>query len=117
MGKTGGLVLVALLALTGCSAPAAADTAQTPPSQASTNRGEVQPITVSEDAKVRAFVKEIQESGTDYAKMPATDIAAMAPELCQHYDGGFTTEDLRKSAGGKLAEAGEAARLTVCPPR
>lgn len=108
MGKIGGLALVAVLALTGCAAAQA--------SPASTHRGEVQPITV-EDAKIAAFVVSVQRSGTAYASYPPADIAGMAPELCQHYDGGFTTEDLRKSAGDKLAQAGEAARLTVCPAR
>ena len=109
MGKLGGLVLVAALGLTGC---AAAQTDTVP-----THRGTVQPATVVNQAKVGEFVKDVQESGTAYATMPAADIAGMALELCQHYDGGFTTEDLRKSAGDKLAQAGEAARLTVCPKR
>jgi hypothetical protein len=103
MGNTGGLALVAVLALTGCTAATA--------EPASTYRGEVQP------AGVAAFVSAVQKSDTDYSSLPPADIAGMAQELCQHYDGGFTTEDLRNSAGDKLAEAGEAARLTVCPAK
>ena len=109
MGKLGGLVLIAALALTGC----ASAKAEVEP----TSRVAVQPATVVNQAKVSEFVKDVQESGSAYATMPAADIAGMALELCQHYDGGFTTEDLRKSAGDKLAKAGESARLTVCPPR
>lgn len=109
MGKLGGLALVVVMALSGCaSAKAEAEP---------TSRVAVQPATVMNQAKVSEFVKDVQESGTEYATMPPADIAGMALELCQHYDGGFTTEDLRKSAGDKLAKTGETARLTVCPPR
>ena len=107
MGKIGGLALVAVMALTGCaSAKAEAEPAR--PAIA-------QPAPVMNAAMVGEFVKDVQASGTAYATMAPADIAGMALELCQHYDGGFTTEDLRKSAGDKLAKAGEAARLTVCP--
>lgn len=109
MGKLGGLVLIGALALTGCASAHA--------EPATTGRAIVQPATVVNEAQVGAFVKDVQSSGTGYATMPPADIAGMALELCQHYDGGFTTEDLRKSAGDKLASAGEAARLTVCPAR
>jgi len=109
MGKIGGLALVAVMALTGC----ASANAEVEP----TSRVAVQPATIMNQAKVGEFVKDVQVSGTAYATMPPADIAGMALELCQHYDGGFTTEDLRKSAGDKLAKAGEAARLTVCPAR
>jgi len=109
MGKLGGLVLIVALGLTGC--------AEAQAGAAPTNHAAVQPATVVKDAQIGAFVQSIEHSGTDYATMPPADIAAMAVELCEHYDGGFTTEDLRKSAGDKLAKAGEAARLTVCPPR
>lgn len=115
MGKLGGIVLIAALALTGCAGQGAGTSPA--PEPASTNRGEVQPLTITDDAKLKSFVADIQKSGTDYATLAPADIAGMAPELCQHYDGGFTTEDLRKSAGDKLAAAGETARLTVCPPR
>lgn len=100
MGKLGGLVLIAALSLTGCSAPASG--------AAPAGAG---------DVKLGQFVADIRTSGTAYANMPAADIADMAKDLCQHYAGGFTTDDLRKSAGDKLAKAGEAARLTVCPAR
>lgn len=109
MGKLGGLALVAVLGLTGCTA------AQAEP--ATPSRAVVQPATVMNDAKLGEFVTDVERSGTGYATMPPADIAGMATELCQHYDGGFTTEDLRKSGGEKLAAAGEAARLTVCPAR
>lgn len=109
MGKVGGLALVAVMALTGCASAKAEG--------GPTGRVAVQPATVVNQAKVSEFVKDVQESGTAYATMPPADIAGMALELCQHYDGGFTTEDLRESAGDKLARAGEAARLTVCPAR
>jgi hypothetical protein len=108
MGKLGGIILLSALALTGCAAgsvPAAHGPAT------------VQPAELSESAKVANFVAKVQASGTAFADAPAADIAGMAKELCEHYAGGFTTEDLRKSDGDKLAAAGEAARLTVCPPR
>jgi len=110
MGRLGGIILLASLALSGCASSTAA-------SAEPTRRGVVQPATVVNEAKVGEFVKDVQSSGTAYAALPPADIAGMALELCQHYDGGFTTEDLRKSAGDKLAKAGETARLTVCPPR
>jgi hypothetical protein len=108
---------MAALALTGCAAPASGAGQTSTPTPTSPQRVEVDPLTVAEDAKLKAFIAEVQKSGTEYATLPASDIAGMAPELCQHYDGGFTTEDLRKSAGDKLAAAGEAARLDVCPAR
>jgi hypothetical protein len=107
MGKLGGLVLIATLALAGCAAPTAH-------AQGSVT---VQPAELSESAKVANFVAKVQASGTAFATAPAADIAGMAKELCEHYAGGFTTEDLRKADGDKLARAGEAARLTVCPAR
>ena len=109
MGKIGGLAVVAVMALTGCTA----GQAETTP----THTASLQAATLMNDAKLSEFVKDVQASGTAYATMAPADIAGMARELCQHYDGGFTTEDLRKSAGDKLAKAGEAARLTVCPAR
>jgi len=114
MGKLGGLSLIAALALTGCAVPAAGSDAK--PSTSPSSRFVVQPATVVNDAKLGEFVKDIQRSGSAYATMPPAEIAGMAKELCEHYDGGFTTDDLRKSAGDKLANAGETARLTVCPP-
>jgi hypothetical protein len=117
MGKIGGLCLIAALALTGCAAPASGAGETPSPTTPTATRVEVDPRTVADDAKLKAFIADIQKSGTEYATLPPADIAGMAPELCQHYDGGFTTEDLRKSAGEKLAAAGEAAKLDVCPPR
>jgi hypothetical protein len=108
MGKLGGLALIATLALAGCAAPSV---------EPATKTVVVQPATVFDDSKVSEFVKDVRDSGTDYASMPANELANMAHELCEHYDGGFTTEDLRNSAGEKLAKAGEAAMATVCPPR
>lgn len=108
MGNIGGLVLAGVLALTGCAAQPAAQAPRT---------AKAQPAVFFDESRVAEFVKDVQESGTAYATMPASELAGMAHELCEHYDGGFTTEDLRKSAGDKLAAAGEAARLTVCPAR
>lgn len=107
MGKLGGIILVSVLALTGCSAATSAT-----PSRAS--HTEIQPVSVKDSAKVQAFVKAVQESGSGYANIPAQGIAAMAPELCEHYAGGFTTEDLRKADGDRLAVAGEIALKTAC---
>lgn len=108
MGKFGGLVLIASLALTGSAAPSV----DLPPRTAA-----VQSAVFFDDSKVAEFVKDVQGSGTLYATMSAAELAGMAHELCEHYDGGFTTEDLRKSAGDKLAQAGEFAKATVCQSR
>lgn len=106
MGKIGGIALAAALTLTGCATTQAAPV--------STSRAEVQPVSVKDSAKVQAFVKAVQDSRGGYSNMPARDIAGMAPELCEHYAGGFTTDDLREVSGEKLAQAGELALKTVC---
>lgn len=106
MWKIGGLALVAALTLTGCATTQAAP--------ASTNRAVVQPASVQDSAKVQDFVKSVQQSRSGYSTIPAQGIAAMAPDLCEHYAGGFTTDDLRKADGERLAVAGEIALKTVC---
>jgi hypothetical protein len=108
MGKIGGLALVVALGLTGCATQSAATAPRT---------DQVQPAAFFDNSQVAEFVKDVQGSGTAFAPMSAKELADMAHELCQHYDGGFTTEDLRKSDGDKLAQAGEFAKATVCPSR
>lgn len=84
---TATIALIAALALAGCSAP-------------------------SDEAS--NFRDAIKSSGTSYASMSDADLDEMAMQICEHYAGGFTTQDLRDANGERLASAGEAALSTVC---
>lgn len=60
------------------------------------------------------FITAVRASGSSYANESRHGLESMAKEICEHYADGFTTEDLRKSDGERLALVGEAARSTVC---
>lgn len=118
MGKLGGLALIAVIALAGCtsadgSASAAAKpTMEARPAAVYTTLGgnEVQ----IESADLEKFVTEVQASESTYSKGKVETIRGMAKEACEHYADGFTTEDLRRLDGERLAIVGEIALQTVC---
>lgn len=106
MGKLGGIILLSALVLSGC---AAAPTAMEP-AAASSQR----PMTNELRGVDAEFISAVYASGTSYAKLPAASLFEMGKEICEHYAGGFTTDDLRASDGDRLALVGEAARATIC---
>jgi hypothetical protein len=117
MRKIGGLAVIAAIALAGCSAPAAPaePTAETASTRWITKSGESFDITSVkfQDAAIPAFAAEAAKI-PGYSKTSPEDLAVIGRDLCEHYAGGFTTEDLQASGGASLAAIGEAAKVTVC---
>ncbi|WP_185751158.1 hypothetical protein [Arthrobacter sp. 31Y] len=110
MRKLGGITLALALAFVGSTAAAAAPTQQWvtkagAPFDASTVR--------FNESEVQAF-KERASSVPQYGMLSAASLASIGRDLCEHYSGGFTTEDLLASNGESLAALGEAAKETVC---
>lgn len=70
--------------------------------------------TVSFDDSALAAFKDASVSIPGYSKTSDEALAAIGRDLCEHYAGGFTTEDLHQSGGDALAALGEAAESTVC---
>lgn len=127
MGKLGGLALLAVVALTACAAPAPSSapsptpttTAEQPTKELSgkwvTKSGDaIDPASVSfKDSEVTAFAAAAKNV-PGYESATSASLATIGRDLCEHYAGGFTTEDLRGSGGESLAALGEAAKVTVC---
>jgi hypothetical protein len=125
MGKIGGLVLLAALALTACSAPAggpavATETAAKVESASPhwiTKDGE--PFDMASVKFNKAAIPEFAHavSGIPGYAVSETVLAPIGLDLCEHYASGFDTDDLRASGGESLAAVGEAAKATVCATR
>jgi hypothetical protein len=106
MGKLGGIILLAALALSGCAAPPVA----VEPASMSSHRVTTDQLHTPESE----FIAAVKASESSYANLPASTLTGMGKEICEHYADGFTTEHLRASDGERLAIVGEAARATVC---
>jgi len=121
MRKIGGLAIITAFVLAGCSAPVAQPAATEPaPSASATTRWitkDGQPFDIStvtfKDSAIGAF-KDAAADIPGYSKTSPDALASIGHELCEHYAGGFTTEDLRQTSGDALAELGDAAKVTVC---
>jgi len=115
MGKLGGLLAIATAALVLSGCGGTGESTEQPSSKPAVE------ITTQElhydPSKADAFVAEMRTSGSSYGSGTEEGLRQMSIELCQHYDGGFATEDLRQADGERLAIAGETARKTVCPDR
>lgn len=126
MRKIGGLAIVAAILLTGCASPTADQ-----PSKA--KDATIQPVGVTwvtkdgvtfDIAAVKFNPEALGEfkaatAGIPaYARLSQDSLVAIGRDLCEHYAGGFTTEDLRAASasgnGDALASLGEAAKATVC---
>lgn len=111
MRKIGGVTLLVALALTGSSAASAAPAS---PHWITKSGAAFDMSTVRfSEAAVPAF-KEAAEDVPVYGNQSTSSLAVIGRDLCEHYAGGFTTEDLRASTGDALADLGEAAKATVC---
>lgn len=106
MGKLGGIVLLSALALSGC----AATTVAVESGSVSHHRATTDQLRTPDSE----FIAAVTASGSSYSELPASTLTDMGKEICEHYAGGFTTEDLRAADGERLALVGEAARATVC---
>ncbi|MFJ4168393.1 hypothetical protein ACIPY3_02670 [Paenarthrobacter sp. NPDC089714] len=118
--------VLAAAALTGCAASQAAP-AGMPSTPATTS-----PHWVTKDgqpfdpAAVKFNESAVPSFATAAASIPGyrtastATLTVIARDLCEHYAGGFNTEDLRagsvsgKESGEALARLGEAAKATVC---
>lgn len=111
MRKIGGVTLLVALALTGSSVASAA------PNEPRwiTKSGEAFDInTVRFDASAVPAFKASTATIPGYGNATADSMAVIGRDLCEHYAGGFTTEDLLSAGGSSLAAVGEAAKVTVC---
>jgi hypothetical protein len=111
MRKLGVITLVAALSFAGVSASSAS------PAEPRwvTKSGEAFDIsTVHFDQSAIPSLKAAIEFVPGYGNMSDDDLAVIGRDLCEHYAGGFTTDDLREAGGESLAKVGEAAGSTVC---
>lgn len=111
MRKIGVITLAVMLSFVGGTAASAA------PAEPRwvTKAGETFDISTVRFAasEVPAF-KAATDSVPGYSNASVESLAAIGRDLCEHYAGGFTTEDLRATNGDVLAALGEAAKSTVC---
>ena len=80
-----------------------------------TKSGEsIDPATVSfKDSAVSDFAAAAKVI-PGYENVSSASLSTIGRDICEHYAGGFTTEDLREAGGESLAKLGEAAISTVC---
>lgn len=124
MGKLGGILLAVALGLSACAAPGVTAPSAEPPHEVGLTKSgatiELASIKVK-DSAMPAFA-EATKTIKGYEHLTPEALSSIARELCEHYAGGFTTEDLRKTnahlfgkaSGDALAKVGEAAKATVC---
>lgn len=124
MRKIGGLAIVAALLLAGCSAPAsepASAVEQAGPKWVAKDGRSVDVASVKFEAGAVPAFKDAASKIPAYSSLSSDSLATIGRDLCEHYAGGFTTEDLRASSvtgnGDALASLGEAAKATVCATR
>ncbi|MEV7606123.1 hypothetical protein AB0N65_11850 [Paenarthrobacter sp. NPDC089322] len=126
MGKIGGLALLSAFVLAGCTAPVAQDVPSTPAVTAEVSS----PKSITKDGQAFDTTSvSFNSSAVDdfaaaaasipgYSKTSADALAVVGRDLCEHYAGGFTTEDLRAASLPGYADStallGEAAMATVC---
>jgi hypothetical protein len=124
MRKIGGLVLLSALVLVGCSAPGGdsgieqGKAAGTAPEVVTKDGQQFDVANVKFNSDAVPAFKDAVSTIPAYASLSQDSLATIGRDLCEHYAGGFTTEDLRASSvtgnGDALASLGETAKATVC---
>lgn len=109
MRKIGGLATAVLALSIGFASAAQANT------QWITKTGETFDISTVKfaDSALPAFA-DAAHKVAGYENAKPESLAIIGRDICEHYAGGFTTEDLRQAGGESLAQLGEAAISTVC---
>lgn len=115
------------LVLAGCSTPAGdpgieqAKAANTAPSWITKDGQRFDAASVKFNVDAVPAFKDASSTIPAYAGVSQDSLAFIGRDLCEHYAGGFTTDDLRASSvtgnGDALASLGEAAKATVCATR
>ncbi|MFJ4026018.1 hypothetical protein ACIPWF_00820 [Paenarthrobacter sp. NPDC089989] len=127
MRKLGGLILIGLLGLTACSAPAADSTPTATSTESAAPEAapvaqkwitkDGQPFDISsvqfKESELGAFAAAAAGI-PKYSGLSEKSLVEIGHDLCEHYAGGFTTDDLRAANSEALASLGEAAKKTVC---